>query len=381
MRIEKIRIYNLNIPFCRVIKHGLFSRSKTENIIIVLQDNLGNKGFGEGTPRDYVTGENLNECLKSAETLSHKFLGQQFESFDDVTATLSVFDESIGVKNNPAAYCALETALLDLWSRLHHVPIWQLFTSNKLSDSLFYSGVIPYFGHEDELLQFIEQIKKIELRSIKVKITDPEYGISQLKLIRQELGSEIDVRIDANAAFSVEDSIRFIKRAKPIKLSAVEQPVHKYDLQGLKEVSRNSDIPIIADESMYTSEGPFYLIENDVCHGLNIRLSSCGGFRKAIEIFQRAYSKNMTVVIGAHVGETAILSYAGRNIAVICPESRYLEGSYSRYVLKEDLVPENISFGPGGCAPTPSGFGLGIEIDETSIASWSSLCASVDSWG
>lgn len=379
MRIEKIRIYNLNIPFCRVVKHGLFSRSKTENIIIVLQDSLGNKGFGEGTPRHYVTGENLDECLKSAETLSHEFLGQQFESFDDVTATLSVMGKSIDAQKTPAAFCAMETAVLDMWSRFKQVPIWQLFTADKFSDDLFYSGVIPHFGHENELLQFIEQIKKLEFRAVKVKIIDPEDGLSQLKLVREKLGSAIDVRIDANAAFSVEDAIKFIKRAKTIRLSAVEQPVQKNDLKGLKKVSRNSDIPIIADESMYTSEGPFYLIENDVCHGLNIRLSSCGGFRKAWEIFQRAHAKNMTAVIGAHVGETAILSYAGRNFAVICPESRYLEGSFSRYVLKEDLVPENIAFGREGYAPTPIRSGLGIEIDEASIVDRSSLYASIDS--
>lgn len=379
MRIEKIRIYNLHIPFCRVVKHGLFSRSITENIIIVLQDNLGNKGFGEGTPRHYVTGENLDECLKSAETLSHEFLGQQFESFDDVTATLSVIGKSVDAQKTPAAFCAMETAMLDMWSRFKQVPIWQLFTSDKSSDALFYSGVIPHFGHEYELLQFIEQIKKLEFRAVKVKIIDPEDGISQLKLVRKKLGSAIDVRIDANAAFSVEDAIKFVKRAKTIRLSAVEQPVQKNDLKGLKKVSRNSDIPIIADESMYTSEGPLYLIENDVCHGLNIRLSSCGGFRKALEIFQRAHAKNMTVVIGAHVGETAILSYAGRHFAVICPESRYLEGSFSRYVLKEDLVPENIAFGREGYAPTPIRSGLGIEIDETSIVARSSLYASIDS--
>jgi len=379
MRIEKIRIYNLQIPFCRVVKHGLFSRSETENIIIVLQDNLGNKGFGEGTPRHYVTGENLNGCLKSAETLSRGILGQQFESFDDVPATLCVIEKSIDVQKNPAAFCAMETAVLDLWSRFKKVPIWQLFTSDKLSDALFYSGVIPHFEHEYELLQFIEQIKKLEFRAVKVKIIDSEDGISQLKLVRNKLGSAIDIRIDANAVFSVEGSIRFIKKAKPIKLSAVEQPVRKNDLQGLKEVSRNSDTPIIADESMYTSEGPFYLIENDVCHGLNIRLSSCGGFRKAWKIFKRAHAKNMTIVIGAHVGETAILSYAGRHLAAICPQRRYLEGSFSRFVLKEDLVPENIAFGRKGYAPTPIHSGLGIEIDEASIVDTSSLYASVDS--
>ncbi len=379
MQIEKIRIYDVNIPFCRVIKHGLFTRSKTENIIIVLQDSSGNKGFGEGTPRDYVTGEHLNQCLISAGKLAKKLLDHKFESFDDVKTSLVEIGKSAEATTSPAAYCAMETALLDLWSRIKNKPLWKLFRADESSDALFYSGVIPYFGHEKELLQFIEQIKKIELRSVKVKIVDLENGISQLKLIRQKMGSAIDIRIDANAAFRADEAIRFINRAKPIKLSAVEQPVPKFDLKGLKEVSRSSDIPIIADESMYTSEGPFYLIDNDICHGLNIRLSSCGGIFKALELYQRACTKNMTVVIGAHVGETAILSFAGRNFAVICPERRYLEGSFSRYVLKEDLVPENIAFGVEGYAPIPNRRGLGIEIDEAIISNRSNLYATVQS--
>lgn len=128
---------------------------------------------------------------------------------------------------------------------------------------------------------------------------------------------------------------------------------------------------------MYTSRGPFYLIDNNICHGLNIRLSGCGGFQKAYNIYQQATLKNMTVVLGAHVGETAILSFAGRNLAIMCQEAKYLEGSFSKYVLKEDLVNEDISFGPGGVVPVPTGPGLGIEIETPAIENWSELYASM----
>jgi muconate cycloisomerase len=87
----------------------------------------------------------------------------------------------------------------------------------------------------------------------------------------------------------------------------------------------------------------------------------------------------MIIVIGAHVGETAILSFAGRHFAGICSEFDYLEGSYSRYVLTEDLVPENISFGPEGLLSIPCSIGLGLDIDVESIKSWSNLYASIGS--
>ena len=72
MRINVIRIYSVKIPFRRKIKHGLFTRHQTEAIIAVIEDDNGLKGFGEGTPRAYVTGENLDSSLDSAKAIAVK---------------------------------------------------------------------------------------------------------------------------------------------------------------------------------------------------------------------------------------------------------------------------------------------------------------------
>ena len=85
----------------------------------------------------------------------------------------------------------------------------------------------------------------------------------------------------------------------------------------------------------------------------------------------------MTVVVGAHVGETAILSFAGRHLAMICEDARYLEGSFSKYVIQKDLVEEDISFGSGGVVPTLNRSGLGIEINPSAIVKWSERFASL----
>ena len=377
MRIDKIRIYDLRIPFHHDISHSLFNRGQTESVVVVFQNEKGDKFFGEGTPRNYVTGEKLDECLIYTEEISHRIVGQEINSINDLNAILSFTSKPIPSNNYPAAKCAIETASLDLWSRQNNIPLWRLFTEDSMGQSLQYSGVVPYIENEKRLLQLIEVISKLDLNSIKVKIVDFESGLSHLKLIRNKLGYGVDIRVDANAAFNCTDALSFIEKTNPLNLSAIEQPVQKNDLNGLKKVSDLSDIPVIADESMYTDKGPFYLIENGICHGLNIRLSSCGGIRSALKLYKHAQAKNMTTIIGAHVGETAILSFAGRHFAAICSDFDYLEGSYSRYVLEEDLVPENISFGLEGKLAIPSSFGLGIEIDEKLIECWSNLYASI----
>jgi muconate cycloisomerase len=377
MIIHNINIYNLKIPFSRTIKHRLYTRNATESIVVVIQDNNDNQGMGEGTPREYVTGETLEKSLMAARRISKAILGQPFETINELYALLKEVGDSDVADMHPAAFCAIETALLDLWSGVENRPIYQLFDDFSNQRVLSYSGVIPSTDREQEFLKYVGLVRKLKLTSLKIKVVDLDSGLSQLAVLREQLGSDIEIRVDANAAFTADTAIQFIHGAKPINLSAIEQPVPKNDLAGLKKVSEHSDIPIIADESMYTSKGPFYLIDNDICHGLNIRLSSCGGFRKAYQIYQRARLKQMTIVVGAHVGETAILSFAGRNLAMICKDAKYLEGSFSKYVIQEDLVDEDISFGSGGMVPVVNRCGLGIEIKHSAIEKWSDQFASL----
>ena len=377
MIIESINIYNLKIPFYRTIKHRLYTRDVTESIVVVIQDTNGNQGVGEGTPREYVTGETLGKSLLAAKLFSKAILGQPCETINELFALLIGVGDSDAVDKHPAAFCAIETALLDLWARVENRLIYQLFDQIPNNRVLSYSGVIPSIDKEQVFLKYVGLVRKLKLTSLKIKVVDLESGLAQLAILREQLGSDIEIRVDANAAFTADTAIQFIHGAKPINLSAIEQPVAKNDLEGLKKVSAHSDIPVIADESMYTSKGPYYLIDNGICHGLNIRLSSCGGFRKAYQIYQQATLKQMTTVVGAHVGETAVLSFAGRNLAMICEDAKYLEGSFSTYVIQEDLVEEDISFGSGGMVPVLNRSGLGIEINRSAIVKWSECFATL----
>ena len=371
MRVEEVIVRRLKIPFSINVKHHLHSRNETESIILDIRGHDENVGLGEGTPREYVTGETLDGCLRAAVVLARQVVGRRFDSFDALLAQLGTLGHREEALRNPAAFCAVETALLDLWTRSAQLTLYRAFTGNRETGSLLYSGIIPFVRREEALLQYIELMKRLNPTSLKVKVVDTESGIAQLKLIRSKLGRDIDIRVDANCAFSTRGAVSFLRQARSINLSAIEQPTAKDDLAGLKTVSTFSDIPVVADESMYTQKGTHYLIENHVCHGLNIRLSSCGGFTKALQIYKAARSKQMLVVLGAHVGETAIVSFAGRHLAMMCPEAKYREGSFSTYVLKEDLVSEDISPGPGGTVPVPSAAGLGIDVDPSMIDRWS----------
>lgn len=377
MKIDRIAINTLEIPFSRKVTHRLHARQATEGILLAVRDDAGATGFGEGTPRSYVTGESLDGCLVAARALADDVVGQEIESRDALFAFLTALGKRHVAARHPAAFCAVETALMDLWARLEQQTLYRLFDGHCPADGLFFSGVIPFIAREDVFLQTLKLVKQLNLPSLKLKVIDRQSGIAQIKRIRAALGPDVDVRVDANCAFTPRAAIAFIEEAATMKLSAVEQPVAKEDLDGMKTVSAASEIPIIADESMYAPKGPQYLIDNHICDGLNIRLSSCGGFIKALDLYRRAIARKMMVVLGAHVGETAVLSTAGRHLAMLCPKATYLEGAFSKYVLKADLVDTDVSFGLNGEAPIPTGAGLGITIDAASIDRWSALYAAV----
>lgn len=379
MQVERISIHNLKIPFSRDIEHRLHARRETESLILTVHDSDGMCAYGEGTPRRYVTGENLEDSLVAARALAQRVVGQAFGSRQALFSFLATMGGGDIAEAHPAAFCAIEMALLDLWARLEGETLYRLFSSGSTTDRLNYSGVIPFIRREDVFLQTLKLVGQLKLPALKLKVVDLESGIAQLKRIRTVLGADMDVRVDTNGAFTPRQALAFIQQARPLNISAVEQPVAREDLEGLKTVSAASEVPIIADESMYTARGPRYLIENHICHGINIRLSSCGGFLKAHDIYQRALARKMIVVLGSHVGESAILSLAGRHLAMLCPKATHLEGSFSKYILKADLVDTDVSFGMRGEVPIPSGAGLGIAIAPATIARWSVPFAVVNS--
>jgi muconate cycloisomerase len=221
------------------------------------------------------------------------------------------------------------------------------------------------------LLKVVELVKKRRIFFVKAKVGDRRSGVETLHVLRSELGPQANIRVDANGAFSAWEALTFLAEVEPFTISALEQPVPKHELAALGEVSRRSGVPVFADESLCTLQDAAYLIENDLCTGFNLRLTKCGGFLRSLAMRDLARRHGVIWQLGCHVGETAILSAAGRHMAALGGDCAYLEGSFSRYVLREDLSVEDLTFGPGGLAPLLSGPGLGVTIDDSTLSRWS----------
>jgi len=363
MWLKKIDLYLLQIQLCMPIKHYLAERTHSENLVVKVVTDSGVVGFGEGIARQYVTGEVMEASLRFLQDhLIPQLNGFHPSGPSELIEALAELLSEDNRAQAPAACCALELAILDAAGKTWSQSVAQMLGGGD--QPLIYSAVIPMMS-PPSFHRLLQVIRDMEMSFVKIKVGN-ERDTEVLSLAREILGHEVDLRVDANGAWSSEEAQKRIAAMMAYGISAVEQPVPKEDIQGLKLLSEQVEIPIIADESLCLERDAKKLTSLDACQVFNLRLSKCGGILAANRLYEIARKKEIAAQLGCQVGETGILSAAGRQLA----SSRkllYLEGSYSSYLLQDDIVNEPVEFGPGGVAQPLAGHGLGVSVNEETL--------------
>lgn len=359
MKVVEVEVYLIRIPFRFSFRHAKAVRKTTENLIVVVKLDNGIKGFGEGIPREYVTGETPEDAFEFLKKEVVKALGSLSFERDSFLEGLGKALESFP----QASRCAVEIACLDAFSRSFNMPLYRLFgISDSSGDEFQYSGVVSAEGFLKTLIMGLF-FRMYGFKEIKVKVGFRN-DIIRLSVLRTLAGSATDIRLDANGIWNAGEAIEKIKAMRDYNISMVEQPVAPGDLAGFKTVTEQSGVETMADESLRTPSEAEILARDRVCCSFNIRLSKCGGFLNSLKIARIAENYGLSFQIGCHVGETGILSAAGRHLAACLPKALYLEGSYGRLLLTEDVIDGDISFGRGGLAKRLDNSGLGIDVKE-----------------
>ena len=355
-------IWHLKLEFLSPIRHNLATHEGSENIVVKVTTDDGVAGFGEGIPRSFVTGELMSESLSFLQkVLGPAVLGQKLGEPQEVVQTLADLYRETTVRSRPAAFCAVEMAILDAAGCSLNLPLAE-FIGPQVKDRVTYSAVIPMVSQR-QLGRFLDLVKMNQMQFLKLKV-GAKSDLDMLKLAREKLGWEVDIRVDANAAWSAPEAIKRIQEMTPYRISAVEQPVAKEDFAGMKIVSDAVDPPLIADESLCHEEDARRLIDLGACRIFNLRLSKCGGLGAATRIRRLAEQAGMRCQLGCHVGESSILSAAGRHFALCSPHLEYVEGSFSPFLLSRDPVRQPVTFEFRGLATGLPGPGLGLEVDS-----------------
>lgn len=271
-----------------------------------------------------------------------------------------------------AARCALELALLDALGKHFVLPVSEL--TRQLAPELFsarkwvrYSGAITSAkGRKARLSAWAMRLYRFRQVKVKVGIAGQD-DVVRLRTIRRGVGSSIDLRVDANESWTPEEAVERIRGLEPFGISAVEQPIPHTQVDRLAAIRKELRTPIMLDESLCSTVDAQRAIGRGYCDLFNIRLSKCGGFIRSIRLAQLARQHGLGYQLGCQIGETAILSAAGRHFASSVNDIRYLEGSYDSFLVREALATRNLTFRWGGWAPALAGPGLGITIDPEAL--------------
>jgi muconate cycloisomerase len=282
-----------------------------------------------------------------------------------------VADDPRQCKGN-AARCAVELALLDAYGKHFAKPLTEIthLAAEELwqpRERVQYSGAITSAsGFKARAAAWMMRLYGFRQLKVKVGIAG-QNDIARLAAIRKRVGKRMDIRVDANESWPPDAVADRIRELDPFHISSVEQPVAHEHVAALAEVRRQCATPIMHDESLCSLRDAEQAVKEQTCDLFNLRLSKCGGFIPTLRLAQFAEQHGIGYQLGCQVGETALLSAAGRHFACSVAKIRYLEGSYDRRLVRESLGTKDLTFGYGGWAPALTGPGLGVEIDEAAL--------------
>lgn len=381
MRIVELTVYHVRIPLKKAITHASHSRSDTDSLIVRCRLDDGAVGWGEGLPRHYVTGENIEQAWR---LLADSDLPRQLgDAFADVPALLPLLDRFQPLRPagddrecfGNSARCAVELSVLDAACRSAGLPLSAVTAlvpetaairgaAERVRYSAAFTAMRPWKQISRALL-----LRLFGFHQAKVKVgMQGVDDAATLRRIRAVVGAKLDLRIDANEAWTCANLPDRLAPLLPFGITAVEQPVPHEQVSGLAAVRPRLGVPIMLDESLCSGIDARRAIEEGTCDLFNIRLSKCGGWLPSLRLAALAHQAGLGYQLGCQVGETGILSAAGRCFATSVAHIRYLEGSYDRFLVRERVTREDLTFGYGGYAPALTGSGLGVTVDPAALA-------------
>ena len=364
MRIQRLQVSSFPVSFRVVFRHSSASRARAENLIVAASSDSGEVGYGEGCPRQYVTGE----TVESGAAFIRKHAGSIIDSVTDIESLRAwAGDRREVIDLNPAAFCAIEIALLDLLGKTSAVPVEELLGLPRLTGRFPYSAVLgdsPYLAYWWQFRRYWQQ----GFRDFKVKVSgDLERDRRKLRLLGNKADSRLRVRLDANNLWeSADRCIRHVT-ALPHKVYALEEPLQEGNLAGFRRVGVECGAKIILDESLLRVE-QLDSLEDPERWIVNLRVSKMGGIMRSLDVARRAGKLSLSVIVGAQVGETSILTRAGLTVMhATRPNLMASEGAFGTHLLRRDLTSESLMFGKGGeivveQAGISSAPGLGLEV-------------------
>ena len=347
--------------------HGIGSVQGTIDVVVVrLTSESGLHGFGEASPWPVFCGTAEGCMAAFSRYFVPHVIGAAVKDAQNIMRTCEK-----AVVHSSDAKAALESALLDLTGKIVSLPVHALI-GGKVRDRIPLSVSIanPEFDDDKALAQRIHD-DGVRVVKVKTGFKDHAFDVARIEWLKKQYPDFI-IRVDYNQGLDPYDALRKLKDIDALDVSFIEQPVAARHWQSMRELRQSIDTPLLADESVFTPSDMVRAVIEDICDAVSIKIMKCGGLNRGKEIAAIAEAAGLAAY-GGDMFETGLAHLAGLHMVASTPNiSLGCEFYQATYYLDEDLLSAPFPLDKGEVV-VPDTPGLGIEVDQEKVASFSHI--------
>jgi len=366
LTIADLRVVVADIPVRRP-HHMSFTTLEAVNFVFVrLETREGHVGWGEAA---CLGGPTWSE--ESAESIAptiERYLAPWLRGRDAARIEMLRGEMARRVQGNPFARAAVEMALWDVNGRALGVPVHWLL-GGRVRDAVPLSWSLAVTDPDAEVAEARELVARgHRIFKIKTAAHPVSHDLARVRLIREAVGPQISLRIDANQGWDRATALRAIRAMEPCGLDFVEQPVPRWDLEGLAHVGRSVAVPIVADESCFTPQDALAIARLGGVSILGLKLTKSAGIVGTMAIARVAEAAGLGAYVGCMI-ETSLGTAAYLAVAVTAPPVTWGCELFGPLLLAGDVVHRPVQYEDGAILAL-DGPGLGVEVDEAALKEW-----------
>ncbi|MEE1014817.1 MAG: dipeptide epimerase [Lachnospiraceae bacterium] len=294
MKITEVRLGKISVPLRVPFKTALRTVNSVEDVVVEIHTDTGAIGYGEAPPTGVITGDTTGAIIGAIrDHISKAIIGKDVDDFENLMMAV----QSSMVKNT-SAKAAVDMALWDLYGQLYKIPAYKLMGGSR--KTICTDITISVNDPETMAKDAADAIAR-GYDCLKVKVgKEPEKDIARLSAIREVVPKKTLIRIDANQGWEPKEAVRILNgmQERGLDIEFVEQPVKGHDIEGLKYVTERSYVPVLADESVFSVEDAFKILQMRAADMINIKLMKCGGLYNGLKIATAAEVYGVECMIG-----------------------------------------------------------------------------------
>lgn len=294
MVIRDIQTGSLSLPLARPFKTALRTVERVEDVAVRILTDTGEVGYGEAPPTAVITGDTAGSITCAIrDFIRPALLGMDIEDLEGIQKKLHSC-----LLHNTSAKAAVDMAVYDLWAKRWKAPLWKLLGGAKPS---FETDITISVNPIDQMVADSLDAQRRGYRILKIKVgKEGKKDVERIAAIRNALGPDIRIRVDANQGWTPRQSVAIISALedKDLDIDLVEQPVPAGDLDGLRYVTQRVQTSILADEAVFSPADAVKIITTGAADLINIKLMKTGGIWQALKVCGIAESYGVECMTG-----------------------------------------------------------------------------------